>query len=100
GNYGQSICAVVYEGADKAGCQFSFACNGDLREPKAPQAWLGAQVLAARILTGEERLGDITEGATSYHATSVQPDWANDLVRTVQIGNHIFYKNPSHSRAL
>ncbi len=100
GNYGQSICAVVYEGADKPGCQFSFACNGDLREPKSPQAWLRAQVLAARILTGEEHLGDITEGATSYHAVSVQPDWANELERTVQIGNHIFYKNPPHSRAL
>ncbi len=100
GNYGQSICAVVYEGADKPGCQFSFACNGDLREPKSPQDWLRAQVLAARILTGEEHLGDITEGATSYHAVSVQPDWANELERTVQIGNHIFYKNPPHSRAL
>ncbi|HEY2837092.1 MAG TPA: cell wall hydrolase, partial [Rhizomicrobium sp.] len=29
-NYGHSICAVVYEGAGHPGCQFSFACNGDL----------------------------------------------------------------------
>jgi len=100
GNYGHSICAVVYEGANRPGCQFSFTCNGDLREPKAPQAWLRAQILAARILTGEESLGDITEGATSFHAASVLPDWANDLQRTVQIGNHIFYRNASRSRTM
>ena len=100
GNYGHSICAVVYEGADKPGCQFSFACNGEMRHGKSPQAWLRAQILAARILTGEESLSDATGGATSFHAVSVQPDWANDLQRTVQIGNHIFYKNALHSRAM
>jgi spore germination cell wall hydrolase CwlJ-like protein len=100
GNYGHSICAVVYEGADRPGCQFSFTCNGDLRGRKAPQAWLRAQILAARILTGEESLGDVTEGATSFHAASVLPDWANDLQRTVQIGNHIFYRNGSRSRTM
>jgi len=100
GNYGHSICAVVYEGADKAGCQFSFACSGELKQAKSPQAWLRAEILAARILTGEENLGDVTGGATSFHAISVQPDWANDLQRTVQIGNHIFYKNALHARAM
>ena len=100
GNYGHSICAVVYEGADRTGCQFSFACNGELKHAKSPQAWLRAEILAARILTGEENLGDVTGGATSFHAISVQPDWANDLQRTVQIGNHIFYKNALHARAM
>jgi spore germination cell wall hydrolase CwlJ-like protein len=100
GNYGHSICAVVYEGADRPGCQFSFACNGELKHGKSPQAWLRAQILAARILTGEESLADVTGGATSFHAVSVQPDWASELQRTVQIGNHIFYKNALHSRAM
>ena len=100
GNYGHSICAVVYEGAGRPGCQFSFACNGDLKQAKAQRAWLRAQILAARILTGEESLADVTGGATSFHAVSVQPDWANDLQRTVQIGNHIFYKNALRSRSM
>ena len=46
GNYGHSICAVVYEGADQPGCQFSFTCNGDLtrraRRPApgcGPRSW-------------------------------------------------------------
>src|SRR5690349_14312845 len=34
GKFGNSICAVVYEGKDKPGCQFSFTCNGDMKRPK------------------------------------------------------------------
>ena len=100
GNYGHSICAVVYEGANQPHCQFSFTCNGKLTQPKNPVAWMRAQQLAARILTGEERLGGATGGATNFHAVSVEPDWAPDLTRTVQIGNHIFYKDPPHSRPM
>jgi hypothetical protein len=39
GNYGHSICAVVYEGAKRSGCQFSFACNGDMKRSKQQAAW-------------------------------------------------------------
>jgi spore germination cell wall hydrolase CwlJ-like protein len=100
GNYGHSICAVVFEGAGKPGCQFSFACSGEMADRKVPEAWMHAQILAARILTGEERMNDETGGATSFHAVSVTPDWANYLQRTVQIGNHVFYKNPAHARTM
>lgn len=101
GRYGHSICAVVYEGAYRPGCQFTFTCNGMLNRPKNQTNWMKAQILAARILTGEEHLSDTTEGATSYHAVSVNPDWASELVRTVQIGNHVFYRRGSHaSRAM
>ena len=100
GNYGNSICAVVYEGAGRPHCQFSFTCNGDLKLPKKAKSWMRAQDLAARIMTGEERLNGSTGGATNFHATSVDPLWAGTLQRTVQIGNHIFYKNPPRSRAL
>ena len=98
GNYGHSICAVVYEGAGHPGCQFSFTCNGDLTRGKEDAAWRESEALAASILTGEVRLRDATGGATNYHAISVSPDWADTLERTTQIGNHIFYRNGSHSR--
>src|SRR3569623_1906247 len=68
GNYGHSICAVVYEGAGHSGCQFSFTCNGDLLRRKDHGAWREAEGLAARILTGEVRLANATGGATSFHA--------------------------------
>lgn len=99
GHYGHSICAVVYEGSGSPGCQFSFACNGELTVRKSAGAWRSAETLAARILTGEVALRDITGNATHFHAVSVAPDWADDMERTVQIGNHVFYKR-ARSRAL
>ena len=34
----------------------------------------------------------ITEGATHYHATYVNPKWAKDLTLIGRIGEHIFYR--------
>jgi spore germination cell wall hydrolase CwlJ-like protein len=96
GNYGHSICAVVYEGSDRPGCQFSFACSGDRSARKDEQAWREAEALAARILTGEVRLANATGGATNFHAISVSPDWADTLEKTTQIGNHVFYRGGVH----
>ena len=98
GDYGHSICAVVYEGKDKPGCQFSFACNGDVRRPKQMAAWRQSEKLAAAILTGQVALKNATGGALNFHAISVTPDWADTLEKTTQIGNHIFYRSGSHSR--
>jgi spore germination cell wall hydrolase CwlJ-like protein len=92
GHHGHSICAVVYEGSSRRGCQFSFTCNGDLYRPREASAWKGSEELAAQILTGEAPLRNATSGATNYHAVSVSPYWAPTLVKTAQIGNHIFYR--------
>jgi hypothetical protein len=99
GNYGHSICAVVYEGASHPGCQFSFACNGELAQAKEAEPWREVQILAARILTGEVALADTTGNATHFHAVSVSPDWSGEMERTVQIGNHVFYRY-AHARQL
>ena len=96
GNYGHSICAVVYEGAGHPGCQFSFACNGDLTKTKEDAAWQESEALAAKILTGEAPLHNETAGATNFHATSVDPDWADTMNKTTQIGNHVFYRGQIH----
>jgi spore germination cell wall hydrolase CwlJ-like protein len=99
GNYGHSICAVVYEGAGHPGCQFSFTCNGDLARKKEARSWNESERLAAEILTDQAWRKDSTDGATSYHAVSVTPDWAPTLEKTGQIGNHIFYRGgAAHSR--
>lgn len=37
-------------------------------------------------------LEDNTQGATHYHTREVKPPWAAKLVRTAEIGHHIFYK--------
>jgi spore germination cell wall hydrolase CwlJ-like protein len=92
GNYGHSICAVVYEGSSHRGCQFSFTCDGARHRPLEAAAWTQSEQLAAQILTGEVRLRNATGGATNYHAVSVSPYWAPALTRTAHIGNHIFYR--------
>ena len=92
GRHKRSICAVVYQGVARAGCQFSFACDGSRTKRKCRQAWRQAADLAARILSGRQALTDLTGGATHYHALSVRPYWADALVRTVQIGHHVFYR--------
>lgn len=94
GGYGRSICAVVYEGAPRTGCQFSFACDGSRSRSKSPEDWRKAEILAARILTGELTLSDLTDDAMNYHALYVHPIWSAKLIRTAQIGNHIFYRLP------
>jgi spore germination cell wall hydrolase CwlJ-like protein len=98
GDYGHSICAVVYEGANRSGCQFSFTCNGDMKRAKQPGAWRESEKLAAQILTGQVSLKNATGGALNFHAVSVSPDWADTMDRTTQIGNHIFYRGMSHMR--
>lgn len=93
--YPNTICGVVFEGANlKHACQFSFTCNGDMARAKEAHAWAEARLLAAKIMTGAVPLGDITDDATSYHAIDVDPAWAGSLIKTVQIGNHIFYRAP------
>ena len=98
GDYGHSICAVVYEGKDKPGCQFSFACNGDIRRPKQMSAWHQSEKLAAAILTGQVALKNSTGGALNYHAVTVLPDWAETMDKTTQIGKHVFYRAAPRTR--
>jgi spore germination cell wall hydrolase CwlJ-like protein len=92
GDYGHSICAVVYEGKDRPGCQFSFTCNGEIRRPKQVAAWRESEKLATEILTGEMPLHNATGGALNFHAVSVSPGWAEAMNKTTQIGNHVFYR--------
>jgi spore germination cell wall hydrolase CwlJ-like protein len=89
----RTICGVVYEGAHlSTGCQFSFTCDGEMHSAKSHEDWIRARVLAAAIVSGVIKLGDETDGAIAYHATYVDPDWGSNLVRTVRIGNHVFYR--------
>jgi hypothetical protein len=98
--YPRSICGVVYEGAELAhGCQFSFTCDGELDHAKSFGPWLRTRVLAARILAGYVELGNTTGGATSFHASEVLSDWADQMNRTVQIGNHVFYRPLGRTQA-
>jgi len=86
GTHPHSICGVVYEPH-----QFSFVGDGSMLRKLEPDAWKQANTLADRIMRGEI-VTVMTRRALYYHEISVQPKWASALVRTVQIGNHVFYK--------
>jgi N-acetylmuramoyl-L-alanine amidase len=66
---------------------------------KNSRAWSIARALAARILAGDIELGNMTDGATSFHAADILPDWADQMDRTVQIGNHVFYRPLGRTQA-
>jgi spore germination cell wall hydrolase CwlJ-like protein len=89
----KSICQVVFEGAPRPGCQFSFACEGDRQAgPVRPLIWQQTQALAGSVLAGQFQ-GNTA--ATHYHADYVQPRWASQMQRLGQIGRHIFFaSNP------
>ena len=90
-NYANSICGVVFEGAERVtGCQFSFTCDGSLGQAPVTWAWNRAARVAERALAGyvATKVGT----ATHYHANYVHPWWAPTLNKLTQIGAHIFYR--------
>jgi spore germination cell wall hydrolase CwlJ-like protein len=63
-------------------------------------AWARAKRLAVRIMSGIEQLGNETADAISFHAVDVEPGWDEQrLIKTIQIGNHIFYRSAFRPRA-
>ncbi len=91
-NYPNSICGVVYQGANRPNsCQFSFACDGQADKPKYGKPWRQAKMVAKRALNGSNQLRVIST-ATHYHADYVKPRWAGAMSRLIKIGSHIFYQ--------
>jgi spore germination cell wall hydrolase CwlJ-like protein len=86
-----TVCGVVFEGYERTtGCQFSFSCDGALKRQVSERAWNRARLVAARALSGS--VFAPVGWATHYHTDWVVPYWSNTLVKTVQIGAHIFYR--------
>lgn len=91
--YPSTICEVVHQGYKKGSrsCQFSWYCDGKSDTPKDVDAWERSRKFARDMYLFQMYRG-ITEGATHYHATYVEPYWAPSLDRVTQIGAHIFYR--------
>ena len=105
--YPNSICGVVHQGPinkwwkrvhDKIvpvrhKCQFSYYCDGrsdSTDKWSRTKTW--QEVLNATIYLSTLSDFNVTNGATHYHATYVNPAWNKYLRRTVQIQDHVFYK--------
>jgi N-acetylmuramoyl-L-alanine amidase len=94
-----NVCDVVKQGPTyswtedfpvRNRCQFSWYCDGKSDEPKDTKAWDNAMLMAIGVYNG--RVVDLVDGATHYHATYVQPEWAETKTETVRIADHIFYR--------
>ena len=85
-----TICGVIYQGSERAGCQFSYACDGSMARTPARASWLRAMGVAAAMLGGtvEPEIGM----ATHYHTFAVTPAWNRQLVMTAAIGAHFFHR--------
>ena len=89
--YPNSVCGVVFEGARRmTGCQFSFTCDGSLRRAPVESYWERARAVAAAALNGYVYAP--VGWSTHYHANYVMPYWAPTLVKSANVGLHIFYR--------
>ena len=96
--YPDTVCGVVKQGLQNADgsmrrnkCQFSWYCDGKHDRPLDEDRWVEAQSIAWNMVE-ENKYRGITEGATHYHATYVNPRWASTLQLVGRIGAHIFYR--------
>lgn len=93
GNYAESICEVVYQKTGST-CQFSWYCDKKFTDRrltiKETKLYNDIRELATHIVVNHDKIKDVTDGATYYHADYVNPRWK--LEKVDQIGRHIFYK--------
>ena len=94
-HYPNSICGVVWQQNEhrksgKISAQFSWTLDGKSDKPKNKALFGEIRKLATKFLV--EKPEDITDGATHYHATYVNPYWAKSLRKLVQVDTHIFYR--------
>ena len=85
-----TVCGVVYQGSERAGCQFSFACDGSMARVPMRSAWLRASRAAGAALAGYVYAP--VGLATHYHTYAVTPAWNRSLVMTDVVGAHFFHR--------
>ena len=85
-----TVCGVVYQGSERSGCQFSFACDGAMARVPSRTAWARAARHAAMALAGYVYAP--VGLATHYHTYAVTPAWNRSLVMTDVVGAHLFHR--------
>ena len=73
-------------------CQFSWYCDGKADDIHQISIHLEIMTFTKLLLTSKIMMFDITDGATFYHADYVTPSWAKSKQKTIEIGDHIFYR--------
>ena len=88
-----TICGIVKQGREQRACQFSWWCAGRPVSAQDEKSYAVAKEVARKALNRE--LKDATLGALYFHDKKQSaPRWSKQYIRTVTIGNHVFYKPP------
>ena len=85
-----TICEVVRQGREQGSCQFSWWCDGRSDDAEEEKAYAIAKEIARKALN--RQLADRTGGAMYFHQRQQSPDWSEEYIRTVTVGEHVFYK--------
>lgn len=86
-----SYCSVINQGTGrKYQCQFTYTCDGHKEVIAEPGAFARVAKVARLVMDG--KAPELTDGATHYHTTAVNPRWASVFPRTAHIGDHYFYR--------
>jgi len=95
-SYPDTLCSVINQGTGrKYACQFTYTCDGLPEVIHEPRAWERVGKVAHILMEGAPR--NLTNGATHYHTTAVNPSWARRFPRTAQYGVHVFYRQPTRT---
>lgn len=88
-----TICKVVKQRTDRT-CQFSWVCDKSINtNNKDVILYRKCRDIAVFVYVNSDMwIKDNTNGATYYHADSIQPNWKH-LHRITVIGHHIFYRS-------
>ena len=93
-----TVCGVINQGTGrKYQCQFTYTCDGHKEVIHEPRAYERVSKVARLALDGADT--DLTQGATYYHTTAVNPRWARNFTRTARYGVHLFYRDERYRTA-
>ncbi|MDI6810007.1 MAG: cell wall hydrolase [Candidatus Eisenbacteria bacterium] len=88
--FSNTICEVVKQGSEQGACQFSWWCDGRSDDAEEDKSYAIAKEIARKALN--RQLTDRTGGALYFHQRKVTPSWSAEYIKTVEIGEFIFYK--------
>ena len=94
-DYPNTICEVVLQ-ENSQGCQFSWWCDGKSDSPKEHNSFQTSKSLAKLMIHEGQYISVVGDEVTHYHSTSVEPYWADKMVKIEQVGKHIFYAKNSN----
>lgn len=87
-----TLCGVINQGTGKKyQCQFTYTCDGQAERIHEPRSYARVGKVARVVIDGNAP--KLTNGATHYHTTAVNPRWAKVYTVTARIGVHIFYRH-------